>query len=70
MKIEAKPIKTEIKSEVQIANYLAEDIKKLIAADLAKRGHTLELSNILLVAKWKYIEDGREKMTHMIAKEF
>ena len=66
MKIEAKTIKTEIKSEVQIANYSAEDIKKLIASDLEKQGYAAELSNILFVTEWKYESDEWDMNTHVV----
>lgn len=66
MKIGAKTITTEMKNEIQIANYSTDDIKRLILSDLEKQGHTTELSNILFVTNWKYVSDEWGMNTHVV----
>ena len=66
MKIESKPITREIKSEVQIANYSEDDIKRLIALDLEKQGYKAELSDISFVTAWHYESDDWGMNRHTV----
>ncbi|HCA28497.1 MAG TPA: hypothetical protein DEP23_02390 [Ruminococcaceae bacterium] len=57
MKIERKVTKTEIESEAEIANYSADEIKKLIMQDLEKQGYKADSSDIKFSTDWHYETD-------------
>ena len=66
MKISTEKVKMHTETEIQIANYSAEDIKKLIISDMHKHGHEVAVENISFVTDWKTVSDEWGMNSHNV----
>ncbi|MFA5208442.1 MAG: hypothetical protein WC428_07415 [Candidatus Paceibacterota bacterium] len=66
MKILKENITMHTEREIQIANYSAEDIKRLIVSDMNKQGYETTIADISFVTDWKNVSDEWGMNTHTV----
>ena len=57
MEIVKENIQVKTEREIQIANYSADDIKRLIVSDMNKQGYETTITDISFVTDWKNVSD-------------
>ena len=66
MKILKENITMHTEREIQIANYSAEDIKRLIVSDMNRQGYETTIADISFVTDWKNASDEWGMNTHTV----
>ena len=66
MKILKENITMHTEREIQIANYSAEDIKRLIVSDMNRQGYETTIADISFVTDWKNVSDEWGMNTHTV----
>ena len=57
MEIKKENIKIHTEREIQIANYSADDIKRLIVSDMNKQGYETTIADVSFATDWKNVSD-------------
>lgn len=66
MEIVKENIQVKTERKIQIANYSADDIKRLIVSDMNKQGHETTIADISFVTDWKNVSDEWGMGTHTV----